>query len=112
MSQRRKVTLGKLDLEALKASARSRGKQVEEYSKVDLYYTKEECDVVVNKKVGFSADSNGEVTALYDDMYTDQYADIMADYFEDVGTINGYSTYHVVARHEDKETVTVSVEGY
>ncbi len=112
MSQRRKVTLGKLDLEALKQSARKRGRRVVEQGEVNLYYTKEVCDVVVNDRIGFTTDADGNVTALYDDMYTSQYADIIADYFEDIGEINGYGSYHVVSRIEGKQEVTVSVEGY
>jgi hypothetical protein len=101
-----------LDLEVLKQSARKRGRRVVEQGEVNLYYNKEVCDVVVNDRVGFTADASGDVTAVYDDMYTSQYADVMADYFEDLGEIKGLSSYHVVSRIDTTREVTVSVEGY
>ena len=110
MSQRRKVTLGQMDMDALEMSCAKRGRKVVRGGQVDLYYNHETCDLVVDGRVGFTKDLDGNINAIYDNMYADQYATVMADYIEDLGEINGYSSYKVVARTESKDFVTVKIE--
>ena len=110
MSQRRKVDLGAIDLDAIQTSARRRGRKVELNAEVDLYNSTEVCDLVIDEMVGFNRDVGGTVSAVYDDMETATYARIMGEYIEDIGEINGYRDYHVVAKNEDQHFVSVSVE--
>ena len=110
MSQSRKVTLGLIDLDSVESSCRKRGLATQRNMDVKMYYDKQKCDLVVDKTIGFSRDATGIVTAHYDDMYTVKYATIIANYIEDVGDLNGYSSYKVSERSETKDFVTLRLE--
>lgn len=107
MSARRQVTIGNLDLDKLADICRKNGKRVQLNTTVALYSTAEQCELVIDGRIGFKTASDGSVVAVYDEMYGKQYAEIMADFVEE--NIEEYGNYHIVGRTEGTEWITVTV---
>jgi len=109
MSRRRVVNLGDLNLDILEESCRKNGKSTKRNTKVDMYYGSENdnCDLVIENRIGFRRTDDRTVEAIYDDMYTSEYSDIIADYIEE--STETYGNYHVVSKNDTKDFVTVSI---
>jgi len=107
MSQSRKVILGLIDLDSVECSCRKRGLDIQKNMEVEMYYSKQVCNLVIDKQIGFSMAINGTVTAHYDDIHTDKYATIIANYIEDAPS---YNAYRVSERSETAHFVTLRLE--
>src|SRR3972149_9951270 len=108
MSARRQVKLGNLDIDKMAEIARRNGHRVQYDTTVALYRTVEQCDLVIDGKVGYKRQADGTVDSVYDDMDAGELnAELTADYVEE--TIEQYGNYHVAGRVKTGDWITIKV---
>jgi hypothetical protein len=108
MSVRRQVKLGNLDMDKMAEIARRNNHRVSYDTTVALYRTVEQCDMVIDGRVGFKRQADGSIDSIYDDGDSGElYADLVADYVEEY--TEQYGGYHVASRVENREWITLEV---
>jgi hypothetical protein len=108
MSVRRQVKLGNLDIDKMAEIAKRNGHRVQYDTTVSLWRTVEQCNLVIDGRVGFKEQPDGTIDSIYDDSEAGElYADLVADYIEE--TAETYGNYYVAGRTETHDWITVEV---
>jgi hypothetical protein len=108
MSVRRQVKLGNLDIDKMADIARRNGHTVKYDTTVQLYRTVEQCDLVIDGRVGFKRQIDGSIDSIYDDGDSgDLYAEVVADYVEEY--TEEFGGYHIASRVENRDWITLEV---